>query len=91
MMESAIISIHGRVQGVGFRWTTAHLANRMHIVGWVKNEIDGSVTVRAQADETSFNAFIEALKHSPTPYAKVKNLTVTPKNVEDFKKFTITD
>nr|WP_252904349.1 hypothetical protein [Secundilactobacillus silagei] len=44
------------------------------------------MTVRAQADETSFNAFIEALKHSPTPYAKVSHLTVTPKNVEDFKK-----
>lgn len=90
-MKSVTISIYGRVQGVGFRWTTAHLANRMHIVGWVKNESDGSVTVRAQADETSLNAFIEALKRSPTPYAKVNNVEVSPTNVEDFKKFTITD
>ncbi|GAX02684.1 acylphosphatase [Secundilactobacillus pentosiphilus] len=90
-MKSVTISIHGRVQGVGFRWTTARLANRLQVVGWVKNEPDGSVTVRAQADETSLNAFIEALKKSPTPYAKVSRLTITGKNVEDFKKFTITD
>ncbi len=49
-MKSVTISIHGRVQGVGFRWTTADLANRMHVVGWVKNELDGSVTVRATSD-----------------------------------------
>lgn len=90
-MKSVTISIHGRVQGVGFRWTTAHLANRLQIAGWVKNESDGSVTVRAQADEASLNAFIEALKKSPTPYAKVSHLTVIDRNIEDFKKFTITD
>lgn len=90
-MKSVIISIHGRVQGVGFRWTTARLANRLQVAGWVKNESDGSVTVRAQADETTLHAFIEALKKSPTPYAKVRSITVTNRNVEDFKKFTITD
>lgn len=90
MMESAIISIHGRSKASAFAGPLPFSQPDAHR-GWVKNEIDGSVTVRAQADETSFNAFIEALKHSPTPYAKVSHLTVTPKNVEDFKKFTITD
>lgn len=90
-MKSVTISIHGRVQGVGFRWTTAHLANRMHVVGWVKNELNGSVTVRAQADDNSLNAFIEAIRHSPTPYARVNDVKVTLSNIEDFKKFTITD
>ncbi|MCH5463415.1 acylphosphatase [Lactobacillus sp. LC28-10] len=90
-MKSVIISIHGRVQGVGFRWTTARLANRLNVVGWVRNERDGSVTVRAQADETSLEAFIEALKQSPTPYAKVSRLNVTNQKSEDFTKFEITD
>ncbi|GAW98364.1 acylphosphatase [Secundilactobacillus mixtipabuli] len=90
-MKSVIISIHGRVQGVGFRWTTARLANRLHVVGWVRNERDGSVTVRAQAEDASLSAFIQALKQSPTPYAKVSKVTVDSKKIEHFEKFAITD
>lgn len=90
-MESVIISIRGRVQGVGFRWTTTRLATRLHIVGWVRNESDGSVTVRAQAENADLTAFIKALRQSPTPYARVKEVEVTPKSVEDFVNFTIID
>ena len=37
------IIFHGRVQGVGFRYTAKHLANSLGITGWVKNEWDGTV------------------------------------------------
>ena len=33
---------HGRVQGVGFRYTAKYLARSMNLTGWVKNEYDGS-------------------------------------------------
>ena len=29
---------HGRVQGVGFRYTAKYLARSMNLTGWVKNE-----------------------------------------------------
>ncbi|WP_173021168.1 acylphosphatase [Secundilactobacillus folii] len=90
-MESVLISVSGRVQGVGFRWTTARLANRMGITGWIKNEADGSVTVRAEAEKADLTAFIKALRHSPTPYASIRDVQITSKSVEDFKKFVITD
>ena len=34
---------HGRVQGVGFRYTAKYLARSMNLTGWVKNEYDGTV------------------------------------------------
>lgn len=32
------IVFHGRVQGVGFRYTAKYLANSLNLVGWVQND-----------------------------------------------------
>ena len=44
---------HGRVQGVGFRYTTASIASRFSVTGYVKNLPDG--TVELMIDDTSAN------------------------------------
>jgi acylphosphatase len=45
MSEDVIrrVVIHGRVQGVGFRDWTRHVARGRGIAGWVRNRKDGSV------------------------------------------------
>ena len=37
------LSIHGRVQGVGFRWALSAEATALGLTGWVRNRRDGSV------------------------------------------------
>ena len=39
---------HGRVQGVGFRYTARHLADSLGLTGWVRNEYDGTVHMEVQ-------------------------------------------
>lgn len=39
--------VHGSVQGVGFRYTTQHEAQRLGLVGYARNLDDGSVEVVA--------------------------------------------
>ena len=45
------IVFHGRVQGVGFRYTAKYLARSMNLTGWVKNEYDGTVVMEVQGRE----------------------------------------
>ena len=54
----------GRVQGVGFRMSAEETAQRMGIVGWVKNLRDGRVEVVAEADEATLQKFLDTLQSS---------------------------
>ena len=51
----------GRVQGVGFRQTVADLAARLPVVGWVRNEPDGSVQCVAEGLEADLDRFMLAI------------------------------
>jgi len=43
-----VVNFRGRVQGVGFRYSVLQLAEPLNINGYVRNELDGSVTVLAE-------------------------------------------
>ena len=47
----------GRVQGVGFRWTSRSIAADLGVTGWVRNECDGSVTLELQGEGDAIARF----------------------------------
>lgn len=55
-------SFIGRVQGVGFRVTSRHLAEEYGVAGWVRNEADGAVRLVVEADEKVLNKFLNELR-----------------------------
>jgi acylphosphatase len=52
----------GRVQGVGFRYTTAALAEHHPVTGYVKNLADGRVEVYAEGTPAAVRAFLDAVR-----------------------------
>ena len=51
----------GTVQAVGFRWTTMSLARAIGATGWVRNELDGSVTAEIQGTPAVVEQVVDGL------------------------------
>ncbi len=58
--------VHGRVQGVSFRYYTERRANELGLVGWVRNRGDSSVEVIAEGSPEQLRLFEEFLNLGPT-------------------------
>ena len=57
--------VHGRVQGVGFRWWTQRTARALGLGGSVRNLADGSVEVHAVGPEKVVERLEQALRDGP--------------------------
>ena len=55
---------HGRVQGVGFRYTAKHLANSLGLTGWAENQWDGTVVMEVQGREPLIYKLMEGLNRN---------------------------
>lgn len=63
-MTGRHVFYEGRVQGVGFRWTTKNIARGYEVTGWVKNLPDGRVELQACGEAGEVDAFLEAIAES---------------------------
>jgi len=62
-MQACIhVFFSGRVQGVGFRFSTQDLANDLGVAGWVKNLDDGRVELFAEAEKSVLEDFLSRIK-----------------------------
>ena len=59
--------VHGRVQGVGFRWWTRSRALELGLTGYAANQADGRVLVVAQGPREAGEKLLQLLDGGVTP------------------------
>jgi len=59
------VVVHGRVQGVGFRWFVRTEARRLGLAGWVRNLPDGTVEMRASGIAQFLSVLEQAIQRGP--------------------------
>lgn len=86
-MKREVLFLHGRVQGVGFRYKVLQIAGRYPVAGIVRNCADGSVEIDAEGEDAEVDAFIEDILTHPPRFAHVTETTRetrTPRGAHGF-------
>ncbi len=57
-IERVYLKIHGKVQGVGYRYYVQKHANEFGLTGWVQNQPDGTVDAEFQGSSENIEEMI---------------------------------
>ena len=79
--ELRVLRIHGKVQGVGYRFFATRVARRMGLKGWITNQRDGTVEAAVEGEKEAIDDWIQQLKEGPR-YAEVTRID------QEAKEFT---
>ncbi|MCG8309893.1 MAG: acylphosphatase [Cytophagales bacterium] len=82
------ITVHGRVQGVGYRYWAQRTAESLNIKGFVKNNSDGSVFIEAEGTDDNLSKFMALCKNG-SGWSHVERLDFTEYPTRGFDKFKI--
>lgn len=81
------ITIHGLVQGVGFRPSVFRLARELNLKGWIQNSPSG-VVLDVESSPEGLTEFTRRLKSEVPRHARIDNLEsvrLDPKGYSDFR------
>ena len=81
----------GHVQGVGFRYTTVNLAAALSVRGFVRNEMDGSVTVVAEGPEAVLLTLVDRVKSSHLGRYIIRDSISWSRPTGEFRDFSVRD
>jgi acylphosphatase len=82
--------VNGRVQGVGFRFTTKQKAMDYDLKGWVKNLPNGTVEIEIEGNDLQVEDFLSDLKEGFNPFIKVNDVLIIKKaGLKGYKNFEI--
>lgn len=75
-MRRVHVVVSGDVQGVGFRYTMQHVAQRAGVTGWVRNLRDGRVEAEVEGSDAAVDDVVAWMAEGPRG-ARVSGAQVT--------------
>jgi len=79
-MIRKVVHYSGRVQGVGFRYTTANLAKRFDVAGYVQNLPDGKVRLDVQGNADQVQGLLDAVDQAMADNIRGKDISDRPED-----------
>jgi acylphosphatase len=88
MRVNKLITIEGRVQHVGFRYSARNAALKYSLAGLATNLPDGNVFIEAEGEEQNVYLFIEWCRQGP-PLARVTQIKIQDGKLMNYQGFSI--
>jgi acylphosphatase len=80
------VVVHGRVQGVGFRYSLAQAAWTRGVAGWARNREDGTLEAVLEGEPEAVESLVRFSQKGPRA-AKVDHLEVFEEEPEGLTRF----
>ncbi len=64
-LERVHVTVYGRVQGIGYRYFAVQSAKNRNLVGFVRNEPEGTVVVEVEGPMPAIYSFLHDLGKGP--------------------------
>lgn len=72
------VFFRGRVQGVGFRYTTERIARAFAVTGYVRNLPDGRVEIEAEGEPAEVHGFVQEIETNMKHYIRERTIQQGP-------------
>jgi acylphosphatase len=82
------VIVHGRVQGVGFRYSVARAAQSRGVTGWVSNRPNGSVEALFEGEPEAVDSLVRFCREGPRG-AVVDQVDVADEEPEGLSRFAV--
>jgi len=88
MRKHLNIKVFGRVQGIFFRATAKEQADKLNLLGFARNEKDGSVYIEAEGEEEKLDKFVKWCYIGPS-MAGVEKVEIIEDKLKNFLQFEV--
>jgi acylphosphatase len=75
-LQTRLVRVRGRVQGVGYRYACVQQARELGITGWVRNRMDDSVEAMLQGTPAQLDRMCDWMRDD-MPAALVEHMDVS--------------
>jgi acylphosphatase len=82
------VRVHGDVQGVAFRDSTARRARQRDVAGWVTNRPDGTVEAVFEGEPDAVESLVDFSRSGPS-LARVERVDVSDESPEGLNGFDV--
>jgi acylphosphatase len=82
------VYISGTVQGVGYRYSTLEMAQRLSLKGWVRNLPDDRVEAVFEGEPATIEQMLAWCRQGP-PAARVQDVTISQESYDGLQTFEI--
>ncbi len=82
------VVVHGRVQGVAFRYSVQRMALQRGVTGWVANRADGTVEAVFEGEPEAVERLVDFCREGPRG-AEVERAEVTQEEPLGETNFTV--
>ncbi|MGZ5847035.1 MAG: acylphosphatase [Ramlibacter sp.] len=87
-LETRLVRVRGRVQGVGYRYACVQQARALGIAGWVRNRMDDSVEAMLQGSPAQLARMCDWMRDEvPSGLVDTMDVTAVPPPFPRFDGF----